>query len=264
MQGILSAVFDNRRAADAAIEDLLAGGFSRAAIHLGTGDPTGGDSPLTGNGGSLASQPGASGVGNFLNTLFGTDNSEHVQTIAGAVTHSHLVLTLTASDLREAERAAAIVRGHAPVRIDTAAAVIPATGAPTQLQAEPPGRSAALEAARAAHEPGWRRHFAETRADSRVETHADAASPFPGDEHYDEYAPAYLYGLDMATHEQHGGKEWQEWKDWDEAEASLRGEWERRHPQSAWARFREAVRHSWERLRAEGGKGGKGGQGGDG
>lgn len=256
MQGILSAVFDNRRAADAAIEDLLAGGFSRAAIHLGTGDPTGGDSPLTGNGGSLTSQPGASGVGNFLNTLFGTDNSEHVQTIAGAVTHSHLVLTLTAPDLREAERAAAIVRGHAPVRIDTAAAVIPAAGAPTQLRAEPPGRSAALEAARAAHEPAWRRHFAETR----TETRADAASPFPGDEHYDEYAPAYLYGLDMATHEQHGGREWKAWKDWDEAEASLRGEWERRHPQSAWARFREAVRHSWERLRAESGKGGKGGK----
>ena len=176
MQGILSAVFDNRRAADAAIEDLLAGGFSRAAIHLGTGDPTGGDSPLTGNGGSLASQPGASGVGNFLNTLFGTDNSEHVQTIAGAVTHSHLVLTLTAPDLREAERAAAIVRGHAPVRIDTAAAVIPAAGAPTQLRAEPPGRSAALEAARAAHEPAWRRHFAETRTETRADAASNAAN----------------------------------------------------------------------------------------
>jgi hypothetical protein len=72
-----------------------------------------------------------------------------------------------------------------------------------------------------------------------------AGERFPGDEHYDEYAPAYLYGLDMATHEQHGGKEW------DEAEPALRGEWEQRHPQSAWAKFKDAVRHGWERLRSE-------------
>ncbi len=245
MQGILSAVFDNRRAAEAAIADLVAGGFARTAIHLGIGDPTGADSPLTGNGGESGPPAAAvSGVGNFLNTLFGTDNSEHVQSIAGAVTHSHLVLTLSAPDLREAERAASIVRGHAPVRIDTAASTVPAVppGPLSQLQAEPPGRAAALEAQRAAHEPAWRRHHAETRTAVAA---ADPASPFPGDEHYDEYAPAYLYGLDMATHEQHGGREWAE------AEADLRGEWERRHPQSAWAKFREAVRHSWEKLRGE-------------
>ncbi|MDB5962687.1 MAG: hypothetical protein JWP59_3981 [Massilia sp.] len=256
------AVFDNRPAADAAIAELHLAGVATGAIHLGIGDPTGGDSPLTGNGtgdgtATTAAAPAHGAVGNFLHTLFGTDNSEHVQRIDGAVTHSHLVLTVVAVDAGEAWRARSLIGSHRPVSVDggtaadpgpgaapaaaasaaaasaaaASAAVKPAPGPLSQLQAEPPGRAAA-------HEASWRSHHAQTYG-------AAGADQAPARDYYDEYAPAYLYGLDMATHEQHGGKEW------DEAEPQLRGEWERRHPQSAWERFREAVKHGWERLRSE-------------
>ena len=237
MQRLLSAVFDNRPAAEAAIAGLVQAGFSRAGIHLGTGDPTGGDSVLTGETQTDSGTP-AGGVGNFLHTLFGTDNSAHAQHIDGAVTHSHFVLTLMADDARDGERAAAIVAAQGPVDVERAAGAAPARVVPaslSQLNAEPPG-------ALADHEASWRAHHAQLTG---RDTAALEAAPYPGDEHYDEYAPAYLYGLDMATHEQHGGKEWEE------AEADLRREWERRHPLSAWSKIREAVRHARERMRGK-------------
>jgi hypothetical protein len=220
MQRILTAVFNNRPAAEAAIADLLQAGFGRDDIHLGTGDPTGGDSVLTGAGDADAGQSG--GVGNFLHSLFGTDNSQYAQQIDGAVTHSHFVLTLMTDDARAAGRAVDMVLAHGPVDVDSAAGAAPARAVPatlSQLNAEPPGTLAD-------HEASWRAHHAQLSG-----------------EHYDEYAPAYLYGLDMATHEQHGGKEWEE------AEAQLRSEWQRRHPRSAWSKFRAAVRHARERMR---------------
>lgn len=142
-------------------------------------------------------------------------------------------------------------------------------GALTQQQAEPPGQphqagasqqfavgenkvdlhamhQAAVEGFyKAQHEHPAEQTAAEDDASRAARQAQLAGERFPGDEHYDEYAPAYLYGLDMATHEQHGGKEW------DEAEPDLRGEWEQRHPQSAWAKFKDAVRHGWDRLRSE-------------
>lgn len=235
MPRTLSATFDNRRDAESAIAALLQAGFARGAIYLGVGDPTGGDSPITGNGGGIGAGgtldrlEAQRGVGNFLHTLFGTDNSEFVQHIEGAVTHSHLVLTVTIGAAGEAERAIAVIGRLRPVEGEAQAGEAPmpapaaSPGPLSQLQAEPPGRAAG-------HEAAWRSHHARNVGD---------------DTNYDEYAPAYLYGLDMATHEQHGGKE----KEWEAAEPALRGEWERRHPQSAWSRFREAVQYGWERLR---------------
>jgi hypothetical protein len=214
MQAILSAVFDNRRDAEAAIHELLLAGFSRGAIHLGTGDPSGADNALTGKGGpdqgAPAAGPGEGGVGNFLHTLFGTDNSEFVQQIDGAVTHGHLVLTVMAAPAALAGAVDIAVR-HRPVRFETLA----------------PGQ----DARQAAEQASWRRHHADTHGDD--------------DPHYDAYAPAYLYGLDMASHEQHGGKEWEE------AEPALRSHWQRLYPQAAWSTFKDAVRHGWQRLRQQ-------------
>jgi len=317
MPRILSAIFDNRRDADAAISELVLSGFPRSAIRLGTGDPDEINRPP-----SELGRPGVrhdDGGGNFFHTLFGTDDSPYARNIEGAVTHSHQVLTVVAPDLLEVERAAAIVERYGPLDIDATSAAgddpgpvsaaaweawaranptgagagaasagsmqmgqgaSQQSGPLSQQQAEPPGSvhpiaapgvsrqdagAGNLQGGRvdlhAMHQDAMRHHF-ETHYSKEGSTeekgaaaHEDAerarrqnqldTGRFPGDEHYDEYAPAYLYGLDMATHEQHGGKEW------DEAEPALRGEWEQRHPQSAWGKFKDAVRHGWERLRHE-------------
>lgn len=59
---------------------------------------------------------------------------------------------------------------------------------------------------------------------------------------YDDYAPAYRYGSDMAGSDAYRGRSW------DDAESGLRGKWEREHPKSAWDKVKAAVRHGWDKL----------------
>lgn len=59
---------------------------------------------------------------------------------------------------------------------------------------------------------------------------------------YEEYAPAYRYGSEMARSERYRGQAW------NDVENHLRSDWQARHPRSAWDRFKAAVRHGWERI----------------
>lgn len=59
---------------------------------------------------------------------------------------------------------------------------------------------------------------------------------------YQEYDPAYRYGESMAGNP--GYKD----KPWEEAEPELRSNWESKHAQSSWEKFKEAVRAGWERV----------------
>jgi hypothetical protein len=63
-----------------------------------------------------------------------------------------------------------------------------------------------------------------------------------GDERYEDYAPAYQYGSMMASDEQYRGKLWKD------VEPQLRSDWEGSNPNSAWSKFKAAVRHGWERI----------------
>lgn len=92
----------------------------------------------------------------------------------------------------------------------------------------------------------WPRHPAPRRApldDEHEEAfRAHHADTFGGEGEYDEYAQAYRYGASMSRDAQLGTREWHE------AEPELRSRWER-HEDSTWLRFKEAVRHGWDRLR---------------
>ncbi|WP_377702439.1 hypothetical protein [Pseudoduganella sp. UC29_71] len=59
---------------------------------------------------------------------------------------------------------------------------------------------------------------------------------------YDEFEPAYRYGESMADADSFRGRSW------DDAEPGLRSSWESQYPNSAWDKFKAAVRHGWERL----------------
>jgi hypothetical protein len=125
MQRTLIAVFDSRGAAQSAIEELVSSGFSRQQIRLSEGDPTGAASAITGAPGTDTTTGAGTivdSIRNFLSNMFGTDNSEHVQKYSDAVTRGHHVLTLTAVDQPEVERAADIVERYGPVDIDEKAA----------------------------------------------------------------------------------------------------------------------------------------------
>ncbi|NVD74595.1 hypothetical protein HUX88_29345 [Duganella sp. BJB1802] len=59
---------------------------------------------------------------------------------------------------------------------------------------------------------------------------------------YQEFDPAYRYGESMA-----GNPGYRD-KPWEEVEPELRSDWESRHAQSSWEKFKEAVRAGWERV----------------
>ncbi|NRO98512.1 hypothetical protein GWC77_21545 [Paraburkholderia sp. NMBU_R16] len=59
---------------------------------------------------------------------------------------------------------------------------------------------------------------------------------------YDDYRRAYIHGMSVAQDEQNHGR------DWSQVEAHARKHWETRYPESAWERFKAAVRHGWERM----------------
>jgi uncharacterized protein (TIGR02271 family) len=115
MQHTLVAVFDNRGDAQSAMDELIAGGFPRQEVRLSDSDPTGAP---TGADTSAGDHSVGSGIKHFFSNLFGTDNSEHTQKYSDAVTRGHVVLTVTAVNEAEVERAADVVERHGPVDID--------------------------------------------------------------------------------------------------------------------------------------------------
>jgi hypothetical protein len=62
---------------------------------------------------------------------------------------------------------------------------------------------------------------------------------------YERYQPAYQYGYSLATEKRYRGR------DWNEIERDARLDWETRHPADAWDDFKNAVRHAWQRVRAD-------------
>jgi uncharacterized protein (TIGR02271 family) len=61
---------------------------------------------------------------------------------------------------------------------------------------------------------------------------------------YEEYAPAYGYGSTMAGNDQYRGRSW------DDAEPSLRSDWESRNQGSGstWEKMKASVRHGWDKV----------------
>jgi len=58
---------------------------------------------------------------------------------------------------------------------------------------------------------------------------------------YEDYAPAYRYGHDLATHDYYRGR------NWEEIEPEARRDWEERNT-GTWDEFKDAVRRGWERV----------------
>jgi hypothetical protein len=118
MKRTLIAVFDNRGDAQSALDELVSSGFPRSQIRLSEGDATSATPAEPAHGGGSI----VDSIKSFLGSMFGTDDSEYVQRYSDAVTRGHQVLTMTADDEREVERAADIVEKWGPIDIDEKAA----------------------------------------------------------------------------------------------------------------------------------------------
>ncbi|WP_305822181.1 YsnF/AvaK domain-containing protein [Massilia brevitalea] len=62
---------------------------------------------------------------------------------------------------------------------------------------------------------------------------------------YDDYAPAYSYGSEMARNQKYSGRQW------DDVETDLSSDWSTRAGNKAgstWAKMKNAVKHGWDRV----------------
>ena len=59
---------------------------------------------------------------------------------------------------------------------------------------------------------------------------------------YETYAPAYEYGTRMASDAGYRGRSWEE------AESTLRSDYERTYPNSKWEQIKDSVRYGWEKI----------------
>ncbi|MFD2368083.1 hypothetical protein [Pseudoduganella sp. GCM10020061] len=323
MAHTLAAVFDDRKDAEGARDQLINAGFDRSCIRLNDTNSRYADASDMGNADSSLDTSATSAtttttrspdedrsfmdsVRDFFSGLFGEEDDRHVY--AEAVSRGHVVLTVQSNTQEEIERAADLVEACGPIDIDerqgqwTTGGWTGAAAASTamsrqasasmqsgsgSLQGSPGGASqqrmqsagsvqgSAADAARAFTEVdedqglgmrsldrGGVRLFqrGDTRLGDDLPSRAQVGSQTysePDDEQfrshwqsnyassgrsYDEYAPAYQYGYTMAGNNTYRGRQW------DDAETSLRSDWERQHPGSAWENFKAAVRHGWERM----------------
>lgn len=77
--------------------------------------------------------------------------------------------------------------------------------------------------------------------DEDYRTHWNTAYAQSGDT-FEDYAPAYQYGSTLGADERYRGKTWAD------IEPDVRADWESRYPKSAWQKFKDAIRHGWERM----------------
>ena len=59
---------------------------------------------------------------------------------------------------------------------------------------------------------------------------------------YEDYEPAYQYGYQAASDPRYQGRSW------DQVESDLRSDYGERYPDSAWERFKDAIRHGWDKV----------------
>jgi hypothetical protein len=61
---------------------------------------------------------------------------------------------------------------------------------------------------------------------------------------YEQYAPVYRYGYNLATSDRSRGK------DWNAIQSDARQTWEQRNP-GTWEQFKDSIRYAWDKARGD-------------
>lgn len=248
MKHTVIALFDKAEDAQKAAEALKARRFDASAVHVTQRDESLEDeviSPAI----EIESGP-LTGLLHRLSVLFGV-KEPHLAHYHEAVRRGGSVVQADACDEAEAAAARDMLLAMGAVNIEDRVEEWQQAG----------WRSPAASAEAAAPAPGRVVHRQEVSIGGvRVYGHVgvvpfdDLADDFRADyeTHYamqgatfEEFDAAYRYGHALASDTHHDGRSW------DEMEPEARVEWQRRHPQSPWERFKSAVRYAWQRATAQ-------------
>ncbi len=252
MKHTVIALFDQQSDARKAAGALEAAGFDRTDVHVGANDE-----------GATADEPvhlrpgivieGGTGVRHrlldVLSNLFGVDEEPHAEHYDEAVRRGGTLVSVHADDEAQAARARDALLSCGAANIDDRVEEWRKGGwerASTRTAVSADGRSRTVVHRGEVSIGGVRvyghavAHRFEDYSDDFRSHHASRYAGQGGS--YEDYDPAYRYGHALASDERYSGR------GWDEIEAGARSDWERDHPEGAWERFKDAVRHAWERV----------------
>ena len=274
MKHTVIALFDLPEQARKAADALAGQGFAAASVHVA--DPSAAGSPPADAPhaeplpAAVAIEGGpAVGLLHRLAVLFGVDDEPHVGHYAEAVRRGGTVVQVDADGETQAATARDALLALGAVNIDDRVEAWRAGGWEGAAGAGAPDAAGTARSVTEAGSEGALSEGARVRGVAvhrqevsiggvRVYGHSavhvfgdDDAADFRADHAtrhaaqgggYDDYDPAYRYGHGLASDARFQGR------DWDEIESDVRGDWETRHPGSAWERFKGAVRHAWARA----------------
>ncbi|MEO5933146.1 MAG: hypothetical protein ABIQ08_06305 [Duganella sp.] len=142
------------------------------------------------------------------------------QPYSSTVNRGNTVLTVDAATDDEIDRASGIIEGFGPLDIDERQG-LPGQAPPPRAYQGAAGSMPDLDTHFRSH---WQSNYASAGG------------------RYEDYDPAYRYGWSMAFDASYRGRPW------NDVEPELRSDWESRHRQSAWDRFKAAIREGWDRM----------------
>lgn len=250
MKHTVIALFDKAEDAHKAAEALKAHAFDPSAVHVTRRDESPEDeviSPAI----EIESGP-LTGLLHRLSVLFGV-KEPHLAHYQEAVRRGGSVVQADAYDEAQAEAARDTLLAMGAVNLEDRVEEWQQAG-----WRSPAASAEAAVPASAAGSPGRVVHRQEVSIGGvRVYGHVasvpfdELAVDFRADYEvryavqggaFEDFDPAYRYGHALASDARYDGRTW------DEMEPEARVEWERRHPQSAWERFKGAVRYAWQRA----------------
>jgi uncharacterized protein (TIGR02271 family) len=91
-------------------------------------------------------------------------------------------------------------------------------------------------------EDAQRGNAGSTVSDYDTDFRNDFRSRYGDSGRYEDYAPAYRYGYEMASDERYRGR------NFNDVERDIQADYVRRNPNSTWERMKDAVRYGWEKV----------------
>ncbi|HJW27185.1 MAG TPA: hypothetical protein VJ576_20000 [Rhodocyclaceae bacterium] len=221
-------IFDTSDALQAVREALTRLGIGDSALRFASLPPAAVESLE-----AEQARPGSvgSGLRNFLSELFGTEHPDEAGHYSEGARHGRVALAVEVPAGMAVAPIRDILTNGGAVEIDERLGSWRSPGSGGEEEESLPAGPAAS--------PAVLRPYEEYEPDYRKDFQLHYAAPGTG---FEDYAPAYHYGYALAEDPRYRG-----W-DWAAIEPEAQRDWESQYPESTWRRFREAIRHGWERA----------------
>ena len=261
MKHTVVGLFDRHADAETAADALVRNGFDRSSLHVTDSKATELLAPST----VIEGGTGVTGrLADLFSNLFGLDDKPHAKQYEEAVRRGGTVLRVEVDDESRIAAAEQALKAAGAANIEDRLGEWTQGGwdsggtadqnAPADTQTHLAGGTSAPKGAvewtavrKQVVSSGGVRVYSSTAVhgydDYANEFRADHASRYGSQGgSYDDYDAAYRQGHAMASDSRYRGRSWAE------VEADAERNWQTSNPAGSWQKFKDAVRHAWERV----------------